>query len=257
MRVTNELESSVSLSVRAQAIILGALLGDGSLKIHKPYKNARFSFRHSIKQQEYFRWKAEELREVSSEKNIFVQRGDGFSKVDKLRYQSRACESLTKLHKLTYRKNNLAISRKWLNKMTPLSLAIWWLDDGSLISNSRKGVFCTDEFSYESQVILTRYMSKVWGIKLRIGKIGPKRIGIRNEYYRLWLRSTEELKKFLRIISPCIPVKEMLPKVILLYKDPKLQQRWISEVSKLSGFSIETVENAVRDKKSKWKAFRE
>ena len=40
--------------LKEQAIILGSLLGDGSLKIHSGYKNARFSFRHSYKQQEYF-----------------------------------------------------------------------------------------------------------------------------------------------------------------------------------------------------------
>jgi hypothetical protein len=34
-------------SDQARAIIFGSLLGDGSLKIHNGYKNARFSYRHS------------------------------------------------------------------------------------------------------------------------------------------------------------------------------------------------------------------
>lgn len=50
------------LSDSTKAILLGLLLGDGSLKIHKGYKNARMSFRHSIKQKEYFEWKRDMLR---------------------------------------------------------------------------------------------------------------------------------------------------------------------------------------------------
>ena len=42
------------LSCQTRSILLGSLLGDGSLKIHKGYQNARFSFRHTIKQQDYF-----------------------------------------------------------------------------------------------------------------------------------------------------------------------------------------------------------
>lgn len=257
MRIVNKPQGLVSLSQRAQAIILGALLGDGSLKIHEHYQNARFSFRHSITQKEYFEWKVQELAEISSNKSIFVQKGDGFGTLDKLRFQSLALESLTRLCRVTHKRNTLRIRRKWLNMMEPLSLAVWWFDDGSLVANSRKGVFCTDEFSYESQKILKQYMGKVWRIRVCIGRIGKKRQGRREEYFRLWIRSTEELKKFLRIILPFTPVKEMLPKVILLYKDQKLQQRWISEVSKFSGFTIEIIERALKDKKSKWKAFRE
>lgn len=45
---------SIDIDTNPKAIILGSLLGDGCLKINQGYKNARFSFRHSITQQEYF-----------------------------------------------------------------------------------------------------------------------------------------------------------------------------------------------------------
>jgi hypothetical protein len=51
-------------------------------------------------------------------------------------------------------------------------------------------------------------------------------------------------------------IKEMLPKVILLYKDSQLQQRWISEVSQLTGFSQTLIEKYLTEKKSKWRFFR-
>ena len=248
------MKQAVPLSYQVNEIILGSLLGDGSLKVHKGYKNARFSFRHSDKQSEYFYWKAKMLKEISGNGDVFVQKPDGFSANNKLRYQSRALQMLTELYKLTHKRKTFTIRRKWLNLMTPLSLAIWWFDDGSLITNSRKGVFCTDGFSKESVEILARYLNKVWGIKAHVAPINRQRFDRKNQYWRLWIRSTDELKKFLRIILPHTP-QSMLSKVILLYKDSQLQQRWISEVANFSGIDQHAVKKAVDQKKSGWKAF--
>lgn len=243
------------LSDQCRAIILGSLLGDGSLKIHRPHKNARFSFRHSIHQKTYFLWKIKQLSEITSERHCWLQENDtGYGKT-KLRFQSLALPELTELYRLTHKKNVLNIRRKWLNQMNELSLAIWWLDDGSIIGTGSRGVICTDGFSHEDNKLLARYFLKVWGIEVKVGKIGSKRDGKRKEYFRLWIRSSEELKKLLRIILPHVPVKEMLPKVLLLYKDSQLQQRWISEVTKKTSFSKNAIEKALKEKKSKWKRF--
>lgn len=244
------------LSKRCKEVILGSLLGDGSLKIHPQYKNARFSFRHSIHQKEYFFWKLEQLKEISGEKCWWIQKDDKGFGGEKIRYQSLALEPLTEIYRLTNESNRLRIRRKWLNMLSPLSLAVWWLDDGSLISNSRRGVLCTDPFSYEEQKILARYLLKVWGVKTTIGKIVRKWKGKQIEYYRLWIRSSEELQKLLRIILPHIKVTSMLPKILLMYKNIDLQQRWISEVVKATDFSREIVEKHLNEKKSRWKNFR-
>lgn len=244
------------LSKDCKDIILGSLLGDGSLKISNGYRNARFSFRHSIKQKEYFFWKANELKEISGENYFWKSKiKDGFGG-QKLRYQSLAMPELTELYCLTHKKKVFKISRKWLNLLTPLSLAIWWLDDGSIIGNGRKGVLCTDHFLHEEQRLLVRYLKKVWGIDLCIGKITRIWKGKEKTYYRLWIRSSKELKKFLRLILPYIEVAEMLPKVLILYKDHDLQQRWISEVKELTSFSMASIEKYVAEKKQRWKIFR-
>jgi len=246
----------VPLSDKTKEILLGSLLGDGSLKIHEKYKNARFAFRHSIKQKEYFFWKVAQLKEISSVKSVFQQKPDsGYSNNDKLRYQSRALDSLTVIYDLVCKHNNLRIRRKWLNKLSALSLAIWWLDDGSIISNGRKGVICTDGFDEKSVKVLAQYLQTVWKIDIHPAPIGRKRDGKQNEYWRLWIRSTSELKKFLQIILPYIYVEEMLPKVILMYNDNQLQQRWISEIQKATNFSEKTIEKYVVLKKSKWKQY--
>ncbi len=242
------------LSDRCKEIVLGSLLGDGSLKIQKPYKNARFSFRHSVQQQDYFFWKVEQLKEISGEKCWWKQMPNGYGG-EMLRYQSLALEQLTELYQLTHKQNRFIIKRKWLNQLTPLALAVWWLDDGSLIGNGKRGVFCTDPFPLEEQKIAARYLLKVWNIKVTIAKIVRERNGEKREYYRLWLRSSEELKKFLRIILPQVPVAAMLPKVLILYKDSQLQQRWISEVAEKTKFSRETIKKYLLAKQARYKRF--
>lgn len=244
------------LSDRTKEVILGSLLGDGSLKIHKGYRNARFSFRHSQRQSDYFHWKVDQLQEISSNNCVFQQQPDGYSKELKLRYQSLALESLTELYQLTHQRTELKIRRKWLNQLTPQSLAIWWFDDGSLVANARKGVLCTDGFDEDSVKLLSQYLEVVWGIHTRAAPIGRKRDGKQLQYWRLWIPSTEELKKFLHIILPYTPVS-MLSKVILLYKDPKLQQRWISEIVTLTHFSKKIVIQAWQKKRAKWNDYRE
>ncbi len=246
-------KTKISLSDQSKAIIFGSLLGDGSLRIHKPYRNARFSFRHSIIQEEYFRWKANSLNEIASEKSIFHQsKGEKDSwGAEKLVFQSLALPALTDIYRLTHKGDQFVVRRKWLNMLTPQSLAIWWCDDGSLIGDSRQGVFCTDRFSLKDVKTLDRYMKKVWHITTKVGKVKDR------DGYRLWIRTTSDLTKLLKTILPYIPVPSMLPKVIMLYKDKELQQRWISEIVSNSRFSKEVIYNQYRKKIAKWSKFSE
>jgi hypothetical protein len=242
------------LSDRCRAIILGSVLGDGSLKLHRPYRNARFSFRHSTNQREYFFWKVGELKEISAARDVWEQQDCDAWGTSKLRYQSAANEALTELYRLTHPHGKFRIRRKWLNLLTPLSLCVWWLDDGSLL-NGKQGVFCTDGFSYDELLLVVRYFRKVWGLSLRIGRVSQT--GPRAHQYRLWFRAREDLKKFLHLILPHMPVPSMLKKVLLLYKDPDFQQRWISEVARGTGFDEVAVRQTAAELKAKLKRFRE
>ena len=92
------------LSQDIKSMILGSLLGDGSLKIHPKYRNARFSFRHSEKQADYFFWKVNQLKEIAGVKFWWRQSKnsrDGWGTV-KLRFQSRALPALTEIFNLTH-----------------------------------------------------------------------------------------------------------------------------------------------------------
>jgi recombination protein RecA len=243
------------LSESTRDIILGSLLGDGSLAKNPKYKNARFSFRHSIKQKDYFFWKMQMLQEICGESCYWLQgtekKPDGWG-TKKYRFQSRALPSLTELYDLTHYRvsgTKVRVTRKWLNRLSPLSLAIWWMDDGSLVSDSRQGVICTDGFSLKEVKIINQYFKNILKIETKIGRVTHQ------DKYRIWIRSTEELKKFLKIIIPHVFTKSMLYKVLLVYKDSQIQQRWISELVSLGNFSQQEIEHALLDKKSRSKQF--
>lgn len=173
--MTKQARDEVTLSDREQAIILGSLLGDGSLKLYPGYVNARFSVRHSTVQKEYFAWKAQALAGLASENSTFQQLPSGWSTNTMLRFQTRALEALTELYRLTHDQHRFRIRRRWLNRMTALSLAVWWCDDGSIIANGRKGVICTDGFDEASVRLIARYLQVVWKVEAHIGSIGRRR----------------------------------------------------------------------------------
>jgi hypothetical protein len=247
MKAKTKLLDQISFSSSCKSTILGTILGDGSLKIQKGFKNARLSVRHSEINKSYFLWKVKELREISSFKSIQVQKPSGFSKNNKLLFQSKALENLTIMYNYLYEDKKLRIRRRWLNKLTPQSLMIWWLDDGSIISNNRRGVICTDGFEKDQIQILVKYLKVVWKVNSIIYPIKKVYKGTERVYYRIFF-STEELKKFLRIFFHLIPVAEMVYKVCLIYKDSTFQERWTSElINALPQFKVE-IEALIRQK---------
>ena len=235
--------NQINLSMSTKQILLGSLLGDGSLKIAKNYKNARFCERHSIVQEEYLRWKFNQLNpELKGLLSIQKPEKSSYSKKAKISYQSATNEKLTILHHLTHIQNKKVIKRSWLNNLNALALAIWWCDDGSLNVLKRQGVFCTDGFSYKQQLILIRYLEVDWGIRCKIieNPVKNKMKQIVRTDYRLRFVNFQHLQAFFRIILPYIPVPSMLFKIMICYDDPEYQQRWISEVKQaLPNFASE------------------
>lgn len=56
------IKSYLSLSDRQKSIIIGSLLGDGTMRLGKSAKNANFKVEHGLKQKELVLWKYKELR---------------------------------------------------------------------------------------------------------------------------------------------------------------------------------------------------
>ena len=224
-----------SLSNVSKQVILGSVLGDGFLQLNE--KNVSLSVRHSVKRHEYIFWKINCLQNITLENDFFINENDLSSQL-KMGFQTSVCESLMTIFNLVGNRK-IEVKRKWLNQLTPLGLCVWWLDDGCIVADN-KGFLCTEAFSYDEQLLMVRYFRVVW-------KINPK-IVQRKIKYRLRFNATE-LKKLLLIVLPFIPVKNMLYKGVLLYKNTEMQERWISEVERLSCFTRKDVEECIQTRK--------
>lgn len=222
--------SNISLSDECKQVILGSLLGDGCIGIHKGYVNARVQIRHSIIQDDYIKWKFYKLSEIAPSKLQYSKQPDGFSKKQKVNFMSKAMSELTEIHEIVCKKNTntLDIKRSWLNHIDKLGLLIWWLDDGSIIGGRKQGVFCSEGFTYDDHKILEKYLRVVWKIDTKIGHF--TRDDTQNKmYYRLFIKNRESLEAFFRLIMPLMTEPTMIRKMAL-YKHPDLQKRWISEM---------------------------
>jgi len=103
---------NLSLSQTTISIILGSILGDGSLNFQKNYQNARLSIRQSIKHEAYLKYKANALVEISNPSSVILQHTSGSSTKQIYLYHSASLPELTEIHNLTYKKNTLDIKRK-------------------------------------------------------------------------------------------------------------------------------------------------
>lgn len=249
---------------RVRAILIGTIYGDSSVGITKGYANARVQFRHSINQTEYFNWKRDILRQeisvdrTNNEKNKDTMLQEVKNKKEygkaKWRYQSQVLPSLTYLHELTHEGGVKTVKRSTLNKMTALSLAVWWLDDGSLVARGRQGVICTDGFTEKEVKIIEQYLKVGWEIGVKsflVREQGqPKLKKDGTERWRIRFETIEELEKFLKIIMPYVEVKTMMRKILIRYTDAERQQRWTSEIVERTKFTRKEVEDEIAKAKT-------
>lgn len=104
---------------------------------------------------------------------------------------------------------------------------VWWLDDGGKIGRIRnKGKLATHGFTHFQNKILQNYLLKRWHVRTYISRQRKKTGG----YYHFLEMNTTNLKKFLRIIMPVMPIPQMLYKFYLPYKNKNLRDGWIREM---------------------------
>jgi hypothetical protein len=120
------LYSSLTLNYIQEQFILGTLLGDGY------YDTGRtLAISHSKKQKEYFELKTKIM------KNIIYRSGERISGhgAEMLWYATKSLHNLSSLEfdKICYSNNGKKlVTKSWLCSLTPIALAFWYMDDGTL-----------------------------------------------------------------------------------------------------------------------------
>lgn len=148
-----------SLSEIQQQLILGCVLGDGYLR---KKTNAHLQITHSIKQKEYVDWKYSLL------KNIVITPPKAYQgNAGRIGYRffTRSIPELTVFYDLFYINGKKIIPDNL--KLSPLSLAVWYMDDGS--KSRKSSYFNCQQFDSRSQSNLMKCLAN-FGIESRLNK---------------------------------------------------------------------------------------
>lgn len=152
-----------SLSQTQKSVIIGSILGDGYLRIIKGRQNAFLEINHSLKQRAYVDWKYNLLKDiVKSPPRLRVSNNNRSA----YRFYTRQHDELTLLFHYFYRQGIKIIPDKF--RITPLTLAVWFMDDGSKCRSS--DIYLnTQQFDDESQGNIIASLKDI-GLTARLNK---------------------------------------------------------------------------------------
>lgn len=185
---------AVPISNIQKQFIIGHLLGDGCAYKDCPNGNFKLTVAHKEKHAEYFHWKISMLDPfINTWRRSVDKRGNSIM----LQTTTICHQGLNQIANDFYLPSRVKIVPKNLDKyFTPLSLAVWIMDDGSLNAGVNMRI-ATQGFSDEDQVTLQDYLKRIFGIKSKI--MGFKYKG--KEYKQLTLNK-ENTQKLSDIIRP-------------------------------------------------------
>jgi len=173
-----------SLSKVQKQVVLGCILGDGYMR---KKSNAHLQITHSYKQKDYVDWKYEILKDFVLTK---PKKYEGNLGRVGYRFFTRSLPEFTSFYNKFY-KNKIKIIPKNLS-LTPLSLAVWYMDDGC---KSYKSCYLnTQQFDKESQLNLMNSLNKI-GLESRLNK---------DKIYQRIRITTESTKKMFGMINKYI-----------------------------------------------------
>lgn len=185
------------LSDRQFDIIVGSLFGDSYVSVL-----GKIQFEHSKKAKRYLEWKFQELEEIRYKRIGYVKR-KGISGNDLSSYRFWTRQFFRPLRNLIYRDGKKYLPPAFLKMLTPLAMAIWYMDDGHYEYLKKRCIIATDGFSNEDRENLKCFLKEKFGFEIVIRKSGKIAM------------SQKETEKFLNIIAPyrldCMAYKFLNP----------------------------------------------
>lgn len=118
------------LSQAQEQILLGSLLGDGSIDVH-----GRLCVTHGMKQRDYLEWKARVF--VALNPSISSKVGGWGTKGQELR--TRVHPKFRELRRRWYPEGRKRVPPAALDGLEPLGLAVWLMDDGWYANQAQRG----------------------------------------------------------------------------------------------------------------------
>lgn len=173
----------LSVTSRQEEILIGSLLGDAYIT-----KRGQIQFEQSDKQKEYLFWKHKELSSISYKNISSVKRFDKRFNKTNISYRFWTRQYFISWRKKFYENKKKIVPRDI--QLTPLALAIWYMDDGCL--SDHKCIIATDGFLKEDIKFLQDVLLDKFNIKT----------SVKNES-KLLIKK-ESFENFFSLINPYI-----------------------------------------------------
>jgi len=190
------------LSDQQIQVILGSVMGDGNLSPNmRGRTGTRFRMGHGAKQAAYLDWKVSLLGNITCSRSTNAK-GAVFADFTPL-------PELAELHDAVYfGDGSKHLSWDYLKALTPLALAVWYMDDGGFTVRS-KGVqertqggsgrieICVEAMSPGSRDRLVQYLRDTHGLDIRLRQSGVRRVAVLQF-------TTSASAKFQKLVAPYV-----------------------------------------------------
>jgi recombination protein RecA len=190
------------LSDQQMQVILGSLMGDGNLSPNRRGRSGtRFRLGHGAKQVSYLDWKVSLLGNIECARTVNAK-GAAFADFTPL-------PELGELHDVVYFGDGKKhLTWDYLKALTPLALAVWYMDDGSFTLRS-KGLqertlggsgrieICVEAMSSGSRERLVQYLRDSHRLDVRLRLAGSAQKAV-------LVFSTAATERFQKLIAPYV-----------------------------------------------------
>ncbi len=191
-----EYKKTLKLTKKQKEILVGLILGDGHLETLNNGRTYRLKVEHSLKQREYLDWLYSNFKKwINTTPKI--RKRTSLGKIIETYGFTTYTSGILRFYAQQFYRNKKKIIPKMIDKIiTPQSLAIWFMDDGSIKSKTHKTLLIhTHGYSKNDLLLIIKVLKKKFGLK----------IGLQKQYnkWRLYIYS-ESVDNFKKIISPYI-----------------------------------------------------
>ncbi|MFV2000689.1 MAG: recombinase RecA, partial [Acidimicrobiia bacterium] len=166
------------LNEQQRQFVLGGLMGDGSISPKRANSfgdgiKARYRFGHGPKQDAYAMWKASMFEGVPL--NVSPHSKGG------LMVETTPLAELDALRDAVYFGGKKVLSWDYLKELTPLALAVWYMDDGSfqerrVDGSAGRSEICVEAMELSSRERLVSTLTDTFGLSCTIRSAGGKAV---------------------------------------------------------------------------------
>jgi len=195
---------------KEKEIILACSLGDGYIYCNEEKHSAALKITHSENQVDYLKWKTsliQDLTGFTTGESVYINKNKyGFKAYTKAFY---GYKKLRIYRKWLYNNKTKTVKKILQYLSSPLSLAIWFMDDGSIMKRKKKHKdgsiyylkpsmeLCTHSFPNKDQQVILNWLKTTYNIDgYTVKKFSKKQ----NKHYYMLNFNVQNTKKIYNLI---------------------------------------------------------